>query len=185
MLEKGLLFMLILAGHDERRISLQINITKGTTSIVQWIKDFSHNHHFFVYYYCFLSFIIELYNISFNWILLILMTRFYKQLLTNNIFHWFFYFVVIFHNIRIFLAVNITNFNNYLIYFMKSQVLLILWSVLKSLLVLCCNQPVYLHCRLLGWFLHDTGVLLGEIFYWILLLFVSFLILLGGLEFLS
>ena len=59
MLEKGLLFMLILAGHDERRISLQINITKDTTSIVQWIKDFAHNYHFFVYYYCFLSFMIR------------------------------------------------------------------------------------------------------------------------------
>ena len=90
------------------------------------------------------------------------MARFYKHLLTNNIFHWFFYFVVILHNIRRFLAVNITIFNDYLIYFLKSHVLLILWSVLKSLLVLCCNQPVYLHCRLLSWFLHDAGAVRGD-----------------------
>ena len=39
--EKPLLFMLILAGHDERRFSLQINITKDITSMVQWVKAFS------------------------------------------------------------------------------------------------------------------------------------------------
>ena len=33
--------MLILAGHDERRFSLQINITKDITSMVQWVKAFS------------------------------------------------------------------------------------------------------------------------------------------------
>ena len=33
--------MLVLVGHDKRRFSLQINITKDITSIVQWVKDFS------------------------------------------------------------------------------------------------------------------------------------------------
>ena len=33
--------MLVLVGHDERSFSLQINITKDITSIVQWVKDFS------------------------------------------------------------------------------------------------------------------------------------------------
>ena len=32
--------MLILVGHDERNFSLQINITKDSTSILQRIKDF-------------------------------------------------------------------------------------------------------------------------------------------------
>ena len=42
MFEKSLiLFMLILVGHDERSFSLQINITKDITSIVQRVKDFS------------------------------------------------------------------------------------------------------------------------------------------------
>ena len=39
--EKHLLFMLVLVGHGERSFSLQINITKDITSIVQWVKDFS------------------------------------------------------------------------------------------------------------------------------------------------
>ena len=33
--------MLVLVGHDERSFSLQINITKDITSIVQWVKYFS------------------------------------------------------------------------------------------------------------------------------------------------
>ena len=33
--------MLVLVGHDERSFSLQVNITKDITSIVQWVKDFS------------------------------------------------------------------------------------------------------------------------------------------------
>ena len=32
--------MLVFVGHDERSFSLQINITKHITSIVQWVKDF-------------------------------------------------------------------------------------------------------------------------------------------------
>ena len=39
--EKPLLFMLIKVGHDKWSFSLQINITKDITSIVQWVKDFS------------------------------------------------------------------------------------------------------------------------------------------------
>ena len=39
--EKPLLFMLILVGHEERRFSLQISITKDITSVVQWVKAFS------------------------------------------------------------------------------------------------------------------------------------------------
>ena len=39
--EKSLLVMLFLVGHDERRFSLQINVTDDITSIVQWVKDFS------------------------------------------------------------------------------------------------------------------------------------------------
>ena len=35
------MFLLVLVGHDERTFSLQINITKDITSIVQWVKDFS------------------------------------------------------------------------------------------------------------------------------------------------
>ena len=41
VLEKSLLFMLVLVGHDGRSLSLQINITKDITSIVQWVKYFS------------------------------------------------------------------------------------------------------------------------------------------------
>ena len=33
--------MLVLVGHGERSFSLQINITKDITSIVQWVKYFS------------------------------------------------------------------------------------------------------------------------------------------------
>ena len=33
--------MLVLVEHDKRSFSLQINITKDITSIVQWVKDFS------------------------------------------------------------------------------------------------------------------------------------------------
>ena len=36
-----LTFMLILVGHDETSFSFGTNITKDTTSIAQWIKDFS------------------------------------------------------------------------------------------------------------------------------------------------
>ena len=39
--QKPLLFMLILVGHDKWSSSLQINVTKDITSIVQWVKDFS------------------------------------------------------------------------------------------------------------------------------------------------
>ena len=38
---KPLLFILILVGHDKKSFSLQINITKDITSIVQRVKDFS------------------------------------------------------------------------------------------------------------------------------------------------
>ena len=41
--EKLLLFMLILVGHNERSFSLQINITKDITSIVQWVTHFLHD----------------------------------------------------------------------------------------------------------------------------------------------
>ena len=68
------------------------------------------------------------------WVLVIFMTRF---ALPDNIFGWFFYFAVIFCSIRLLLfTVNITNFNDYLTYIMKLQVLVVLWSVLKSPLVL-------------------------------------------------
>ena len=33
--------MLVLVGHDERNVSLQINITKDITPIVQGVNDFS------------------------------------------------------------------------------------------------------------------------------------------------
>ena len=48
--EGPLLFMLILVGHDERSFSLQINMTKDITSMVQWVKDFYIS--FFVDYSC-------------------------------------------------------------------------------------------------------------------------------------
>ena len=56
--------------------------------------------------------------------------------MTKDILEWFFHFVVIYRSTRSFFTVNIINFDNYLIYIKKSQVLLMLWSVLKSLLVL-------------------------------------------------
>ena len=65
------------------------------------------------------------------WALVILMTRF---LLTNDILHWLIHFAVIL--LRLFFTVNITNFNKYSIYSMKLQVFMVLWSVLKSPLVL-------------------------------------------------
>ena len=68
-----------------------------------------------------------------GWVLVILMRR---LLLTNDIFDWFIYFVVIFCSIRLFSTVNITNSNSYLIYIMKLQVFMVLWSVLKSALAL-------------------------------------------------
>ena len=52
--EKPLLFMLILVGHWERSFSLQVNITKDITSILQWVKDFSMTS--FLCYYCLLHF---------------------------------------------------------------------------------------------------------------------------------
>ena len=78
-------------------------------------------------------------------------------------------------NLYIF-TVNITNFNNYLIDVMKLQVFMVLWSVLKSPLVLafCCNQSVYLHCELIGWFLHGAAFRLVGIFEQILVLEVLF-----------
>ena len=72
-------------------------------------------------------------QINSGWVLLILMKRFF---LTSDIFDLFIYFVEIFCIIRLFFIVNITIFDNYLIYIMKSQVFMILWSVLKSPLVL-------------------------------------------------
>ena len=47
---KASLFILTLWGHGERSISLQVNITKNTTAKLG--KSFSHDHHFFIYYYC-------------------------------------------------------------------------------------------------------------------------------------
>ena len=41
VLEKARLFMGILVGHDDRSFSLQVNIIKDITSIVQWVQDFS------------------------------------------------------------------------------------------------------------------------------------------------
>ena len=72
-------------------------------------------------------------QVNASWVFVILMTKFF---LTNDIFDWFIHFVVIFCSIRLFFTVNITNFNNYLIYIMKLQVFMVLCSVLKSPLVL-------------------------------------------------
>ena len=43
MFDKSLFFscIMILVGHEERNFSLQTNLTKDTTSLVQWVKDFS------------------------------------------------------------------------------------------------------------------------------------------------
>ena len=43
MFDKSLFFscIMILVGHEERSFSLQTNLTKDTTSLVQWAKDFS------------------------------------------------------------------------------------------------------------------------------------------------
>ena len=70
--------------------------------------------------------VVDFEHVNAGWVLLILVILF-----TNNIFDWFIYFVVILCSIGLFFSVNITNFNNYLIYIMKLQVLLILWSLLK------------------------------------------------------
>ena len=61
------------------------------------------------------------------------MTRFF---LSNDIFDWFLYFLVTFCRIRLFFTVNVTGFNNCLIYIMKEQVFMVLWSVRRSPLVL-------------------------------------------------
>ena len=85
------LFIMILVGHDKRIFSSQNNITKVTTSTVQWIRLF-HDHHslYITIAYC------------------ILMGRFYKKFLSKKIFHWFVYFVVSFRSIRVnIFAVNI------------------------------------------------------------------------------
>ena len=97
-------------------------------------------------------FVVEFEQVNAGWVLVILMTRF---LLTNNIFDWLIYFVVIFCSIRLFFTVNITNFNNYLIYIMKLQVFMLLWSVLKSALALGTrfvvgNQFIYITGSLAG-----------------------------------
>ena len=74
---------MILVGHDKRSFSSQNNITKVTTSMVQWLRFF-HDHHslYITTAYC------------------ILMRRFYK-FLSKSIFHWFDYFVVSFRSIRV------------------------------------------------------------------------------------
>ena len=77
--------------------------------------------------------VVDFVQVNAGWVLVILMARF---VLTNNTFDWFIYFIVTFCSIRLFFTVNITNFNNYLIHIMKLQVLMILWSVLKSPVVL-------------------------------------------------
>ena len=85
------LFIMILVGHDKRIFLSQNNITKVTTSTVQWIRLF-HDHHslYITIAYC------------------ILMGRFYKKFLSKKIFHWFVYFVVSFRSIRVnIFAVNI------------------------------------------------------------------------------
>ena len=82
---------MILVGHDKRSFSSQNNITKVTTSMVQWLRFF-HDHHslYITTAYC------------------ILMRRFYK-FLSESIFHWFDYFVVSFRSIRVnIFTVNIT-----------------------------------------------------------------------------
>ena len=104
-------------------------------------------------------------QVNAGWVLAILMTRF---LLTNDIFDWFIYFVVIFCRIRLLFTVNITNFNNYLIYIMKSQVFMVLCSVLKYPLVL---SPRFVAT---GWFLYRVGFQLVGVFEQILVLQVLF-----------
>ena len=94
-------------------------------------------------------------QVNAGWVLVILMRKF---ILINNIFDWFIYFVAIFCSIRLFFTVNVTNFNNYLIYIMK----LICSEVSSGFgLALYCNQPVCLHCGLVGWFLHSADFLMG------------------------
>ena len=55
---------------------------------------------------------------------------------TNDIFDLVIYFIVIFWSIRLFFTVNISCFNNYLIYFNKWQVFMVLWFFLKLHLIL-------------------------------------------------
>ena len=143
-------------------------------------KIFFYDHHFFVYYYCllyFAGFTILVLTVTIT----NLITSFHKQLLTDNIFHWFVDFVLIFRSIRLFLAVNIINLIVYLSYEIPSITDILAWSEISSRFgpALCCNQPVYLHCELVGWFLHGAGFLLGEILEQNLVLFLLFLILLA------
>ena len=96
--------------------------------------------------------VVDFGQVNAGWVLVVLLTRF---LLTNNIFVWFVYIVVIFCSIRLFFTVNITNFNNYLIYIMKLQVFMLLSSVLKSPLVLgsrfvASSQFIYIASSLAG-----------------------------------
>ena len=105
-----------------------------------------------------------------------------RQLLTNDISHRFFKFVVIFRSMRLFFTVNSSNFNKKLIcYEIISLIDTMVCSEISSVfgLVLCCNQPVYLCCGLIGEFLHGAGFLLGEIFEKILIIFILILILLA------
>ena len=73
--------------------------------------------------------LVDFRQVNVVWVLVIFMTRF--------VLHFWLIFAVIFCSLRLlFFTVNITNFNNCLIYIMKLQVFVVLWSVVKSPLVL-------------------------------------------------
>ena len=92
-----------------------------------------------------------------------LMTRF---LLTNNTSDWSIYFVVIFCSIRLFFTVNITDFNNYLINIMKLQVFMVLWSVLRSPLVLGSRFVATSQFICVAGWMTMTGFCMVRVFGW-------------------
>ena len=93
--------------------------------------------------------VVDFEQVNAGWVLVVLITRF---LLTNDSFNWFIYSVVIFCSIRFIFYCKYTNFNNYVI------------CIKEIGPAFCCNQSVYLHCRLIGWFLHGAGFGLVGIF---------------------
>ena len=111
---------------------------------------------------CFGVCVVDFGQVNAGWVIEILMTRF---LLTNDIFDWLIYFVVTFCSVRLFFTVHFTDFNNYLIYIMKLQVFIVLWSVLKSPLVLGSRFVATSHfICIAGWL---AGFCMMRVFGWL------------------
>ena len=101
--------------------------------------------HIYIYVYIFIYYIYDIYIFNIYvcniYIYMIYIYNIYlpwssKCRITNDIFDWFIFLLLIFCSITLHFTVNITNFNNYLINIMKLQAFMILWSVLKPPLLL-------------------------------------------------